>query len=73
VGAVTGAGLTCTALISARVVLDDHEILDELNDTLQSAWARWAFDLWGVTDGQADVDDNCTRTRRWFIDTAGAL
>ena len=21
---------------------------------------RWAFDLWGLADGQADVDDNCS-------------
>jgi hypothetical protein len=33
----------------------------------------WAFDLWGLGDLQADVDDNCRETRRWFIDTARAL
>ena len=25
-------------------------------ETLQSVWGRWAFELWGITDGQADVD-----------------
>jgi hypothetical protein len=39
----------------------------------KTAWARWAFDLWGLADGQADVDDDCRGTRRWFIDTARAL
>ncbi len=34
---------------------------------------RQAFDLGGLADGQADVDDNCRETRRWFIDTAGAM
>ena len=27
-------------------------------------WASWVFDLWGITDGQADVDDTCKQTRR---------
>ena len=54
-------------------LLGDHDILGELDGTLQSVWARWAFDLWGLTDGQADVNDNCKRTRRWFIDIARAL
>ena len=40
---------------------------------VQTAWARWAFDLWGLADGQADVDDNYRETRRWFIDTAAAM
>jgi hypothetical protein len=54
-------------------LLGDDGILGELGKTLQSVWARWAFDLWGVTDGQADVNDNCKQTRRWFMDTASAL
>jgi len=32
------------------------------------------FDLVGLTDGLADVDDNCKQTRRWFHgDSTGAL
>ena len=54
-------------------LLGDHDILAEQGETLQSVWARWAFDLWGLIDGQADVDDNCKQTRRWFIETACAL
>ena len=60
-------------VVGVAALLGDHDMLGELDETLQSAWARWAFDLWGLTDGQLDVDDNCTRTRRWFIDTASAL
>jgi hypothetical protein len=54
-------------------VLGDDDILGELDETLQSVWARWAFDLWGLTDGQADVNDNCKQTRRWFMETASTL
>jgi hypothetical protein len=50
-----------------------NDILGELDETLQSVWARWAFDLSGLTDGQANVDDNYKQTRRWFMETAGAL
>jgi hypothetical protein len=60
-------------VVGVAALLGDHDMLRELDETLQSAWARWAFDLWGLTDGQVVVDDNCTPTRRWFIDTASAL
>jgi hypothetical protein len=60
-------------VVGVAALLGDDEILGELDETLQTAWARWAFDLWGLTDGQADVDDNCKQTRRWFMETARAL
>ena len=54
-------------------LLGDHDILAEFDQSLQTAWARWAFDLWGLADGRADVDDNYRETRRLFIDTAAAM
>jgi len=61
-------------VVGVAALLGDNDILGELGETLQSVWARWAFDLWGLTDGQADVDDNCKQTRRWFMgDSTGAL
>ena len=33
-------------------LLGDHDILGEFDESLQTAWARWAFDLWGLADGQ---------------------
>ena len=60
-------------VVGVAALLGDHDILAEFDESLQTAWARWAFDLWGLADGQADVDDNCRETRRWFIDTAGAM
>jgi hypothetical protein len=29
-------------------ILSDHDILGG-GETVQSVWARWSFDLWGVT------------------------
>ena len=60
-------------VVGVAALLGDLDILAEFEESLQTAWARWAFDVWGLADGQADVDDNCRDTRRWFIDTAGAL
>jgi hypothetical protein len=60
-------------VVGVAAVLGDHDMLGEFDETLQTAWGRWAFDLWGLADGQADVDDNCRKTCRWFIDVAGQL
>ena len=68
-----GAVWSTGEVVGVAALLGDHDILGGLDETLQSVWARWAFDLWGLTDGQADVDDNCKMTRRWFIETARGL
>jgi hypothetical protein len=60
-------------VVGVAALLGDRDVLGEFDETLQTVWARWAFDLWGLTDGQADVDENCKLTRRWFIEAAGAL
>lgn len=52
---------------------DTRDELAAIDETLQSAWSRWAFDLWGLAGGQADVDNDCRATRRWFLDTAKEL
>ena len=57
----------------AALLGGDHDIHEEFDESLQRVWARWAFDLWGLGDGQADVDDNRRQSRRWFIDTARTL
>ena len=33
---------------------------------MDSALSRWAFDLWGLVDGQADLDSGLPATRAWF-------
>ncbi|AAS03168.1 hypothetical protein PICSAR240_00699 [Mycobacterium avium subsp. paratuberculosis] len=57
-------------VIGVALLLGDHAELAALGETVQSALERWAFDLWGLDGGQADVDDGCEETREWFLDAA---
>lgn len=60
-------------VVGVAALLNDVDTLSAMDETLHSAWSRWAFDLWGMTDGQADVDNGCRETRRWFIAAAQQL
>jgi hypothetical protein len=60
-------------VVGVAALLNDLDTLSAMDETLHSAWSRWAFDLWGMTDGQADVDNGCRETRRWFIAAAQQL
>lgn len=60
-------------VVGVAVILADHAELAALGETEQSALERWAFDLWGLTNGQADVANGCKATRQWFRDAAVAL
>lgn len=53
-------------VIGAALVLDDDAELQRCGETTISAMDRWAFDLWGITGGQADTDAGLPRTRAWF-------
>lgn len=57
-------------VIGVAALLGEHGELAALDETVQSAWERWAFDLWGMGRGQADVDNGCEATRRWFLAAA---
>jgi hypothetical protein len=46
--------------------LGDDAELQRRSETTASALNRWAFDLWGITGGQADTDAGLPRTRAWF-------
>lgn len=60
-------------VVAVAALLGAHDELTALDETLQTAWERWAFDLWGLAGGQSDVDDDCRATRRWFLETATEL
>lgn len=60
-------------VIGVAALLGAHAELAALSETMQSAWERWAFDLWGLDRGQADVDNVCDVTRQWFLDIANEL
>jgi hypothetical protein len=66
--------LWCTGeVVGVAALLNDVEQLRRMGETLQTAWERWAFDLWGMVDGRADVDAGCRHTRRWFMRAAETL
>lgn len=58
---------------AVAALLGEHAVLDEVGETLQSVWGRWAFELWGIADAQADIDNGRRRTRRWNIGTTSVL
>jgi hypothetical protein len=60
-------------VVGVAALLNDVEQLAAIDETLQTAWSRWAFDLWGMVDGQADVENGCRQTRRWFMTAAQSL
>jgi hypothetical protein len=57
---------SCGEVIGTALVLGDDAELQRCGETTNSALERWAFDLWGMTGGQADTDAGLLRTRAWF-------
>lgn len=57
---------SCGEVIGTALVLGDDAELQRCGETTMSVLERWAFDLWGITGGQADVDAGLPRTRAWF-------
>ncbi len=53
-------------VLGTALVLSDDAELQRCSETTVSAMDRWAFDLWGITAGQADSDAGLPRTRAWF-------
>lgn len=53
-------------VIGVALLLADDGELTALGESGHSALERWAFDLWGLDRGQADVDNGFSATRRWF-------
>jgi hypothetical protein len=53
-------------VLGVALVLDDQAELQRCGETTDSALERWAYDLWGITGGQSDVDAGLQRTRAWF-------
>lgn len=57
---------SCGEVIGTALVLGDGHELERHGETTISALKRWAFELWGITGGQADTDAGLQRTRAWF-------
>ncbi|WP_343577058.1 hypothetical protein [Mycobacterium sp.] len=57
---------SCGEVLGTALVLGDDVELQRCGETTDSALERWAYDLWGITGGQSDVDAGLQRTRAWF-------
>jgi hypothetical protein len=55
------------------LVLGDLDELARHGETEASALDRWAFDLWGLSVGEIEVNSGCPRTRDFFDSLGAAL
>ena len=53
-------------VLATALVLNDEAEIERWAETVDSALSRWAFDLWGLVDGQADLVSGLPATLAWF-------
>lgn len=56
----------CGQVLGVALALHDDAELQRCGETTSSALNRWAYHLWGITDGRADTDAGLPRSRAWF-------
>lgn len=57
-------------VVAVAVLLGDDDILSDMGETLQTAYRRWAYDLWGIAGAQVDEAVGLRATWKWFNETA---
>ena len=60
-------------VVAVAALLGDGDILSDMGETLQTAYRRWAYDLWGMADAQDDEAIELRATRKWFNETAADI
>jgi hypothetical protein len=60
-------------VVAVAALVGDDDILSDMGETLQTAYRRWAYDLWGMTDAQLDETVDFLATRMWFAATADEI
>ncbi|MCB1265283.1 MAG: hypothetical protein KDB56_11975 [Mycobacterium sp.] len=60
-------------VVAVAALLGDGDVLSDMGETLQTAYRRWAYDLWGMADAQADEAVELRATRKWFSGTAADI
>lgn len=53
--------------VGVAVVLAADVVLTEFDETRETVLGRYAYDLFGVTDGRTDEAEGYPRTRKWFL------
>jgi hypothetical protein len=60
-------------VVAVAALLGDSDVLSDMGETLQTAYRRCAYDLWGMVDAQADEAADLRATRKWFSETAADI
>jgi len=60
-------------VVAVAALVGDDDILSDMGETLQTAYRRWAYDLWGMADAQLDEEIDFIATRMWFVATADEI
>jgi len=60
-------------VVAVAALVGDDDILSDMGETLQTAYRRWAYDLWGMADAQLDETVDFLATRIWFAATADEI
>ena len=60
-------------VVAVAALLGDDDVLSDMGETLQTAYSRWAYDLWGMADAQLDEVVDFLATRMWFSETADEI
>lgn len=60
-------------VVAVAALLGDGDVLSDMGETLQTAYRRWAYDLWGMADAEADEAADLRATRKWFSETAADI
>jgi hypothetical protein len=60
-------------VLGTALMLRDYAELQRSGETTDCALQRWAFQLWGLSDGQSDTEAGLSRTRAWFDALGAAL
>lgn len=60
-------------VVAVAALLGDSDFLRDMGETLDTAYGRWAYDLWGMAGALADEAVELRATRAWFSETASDL
>ena len=56
-------------VLAVAYLLDSRDVLTEMGEGENTVLRRWAYDLCGISGGEADETAGLRRTRKWFMET----
>ena len=68
-GTTTADAWSTGEVLAVAYLLDSRDVLAEMGEDENTVLGRWAYDLWGISGGEADETAGLRRTRKWFMET----